>query len=73
MQTRQGPSTCAFPALRRNTECFHELLFLSRGRERTLQGFQMQDKEDSVNGSRETMHLGHSLTHLEENVSSDHK
>ena len=33
----------------------------------------MQDKEDSVNGSRETMHLGHSLTHLEENVSSDHK
>ena len=30
-------------------------------------------KEGSVNGRRKTMHLGHSLTHLEENVSSDHK
>ena len=30
-------------------------------------------KEDSVNGRRKAMHLGHSLTHLEENVSSDHK
>ena len=35
--------------------------------------FKCKTKEDSVKGRRKTIHLGHSLTHLKENVSSDHK